>query len=103
VAGSLAGILAVAFGIPGLACFAVVALLSSRVPPRFAFVAGLLTASGLLWGFFAAQEVLRRATSDSPSSEAPLLPFAALSLAVLAIGVFLLFVTRRRSTDMHRR
>jgi hypothetical protein len=101
--GGLGGILAVSFGIPGLTVLGAVALLSLLVPPRFAFAAGLLTFAGLLWVFFSVQDVFRCATSPSSCSGASTVPFGLVSAIVLATGLVLLFVTRRRSRDNSRR
>lgn len=100
--GGLGGILAVSFGLPGLTALGAVALLSALVPPRFAFAAGLLTSVGLLWVFFSIQDVLRCATSPSSCSGPSTVPFVAVSAIVLAMGLVLLFVTRRQSRDIGR-
>jgi hypothetical protein len=97
--GGLGGILAVSFGLPGLTALGAVALLSLLKPPRFAFAAGMLTSAGFLWVFFSVEEVFRCATSPSSCSGASTVPFGAVSAIVLATGLFLLFVTRRRSRD----
>ena len=92
--GGIGGILAVPFGVPGLALLGAVALLSALVPPRFAFLAGLLTSTGLAWVFFTTQGVLRCAAS--PSSCSGVAPFAVVAGLVLGFGILLLALTRNR-------
>lgn len=101
--GGLGSMLAVSFGLPGLTALGAVALLSLLMPPRFAFAAGMLTSAGLLWVFFSVQDVLRCATSPSSCSGPSTVPFGAVSAIVLATGLVLLFITRRRSRDIARR
>lgn len=93
--GAVGGVLAVPFGLPGLAMFGVVALVSALVPPRFTFLGGLLTSAGALWVFFTTQAVVRCAANPSSCSGPSPLPFAAASAIVLAVGLLLLVVSRR--------
>jgi hypothetical protein len=98
--GGLGSILAVSFGLPGLTALGVVALLSLLMPPRFAFAAGMLTSAGLIWVFFSVQDVQRCATSPSSCPGPSTVPFGAVSAIVLAAGLVLLLITRRRSRDI---
>jgi hypothetical protein len=72
------------------------------MPPRFAFAAGMLT-SGLLWVFFSVQDILRCITSLSSCSGPSTFPFGAVSAIVLATGLVLSLMTRRRSRDIASR
>jgi hypothetical protein len=100
--GGLGGILAESFGLPGLTALGAIALLSLMMPPRFAFAAGILTSVGLLWVFLSVQDVLRCATTPSSCSGPSTFPFGAVSAIVLATGLALLFMTRRRWRDIAR-
>jgi hypothetical protein len=106
VLGSASGVLAVTFGVPGLSLLAVVVALSALIPPRYAFLAGLLIAIGGLWLFFSVRSVIYCAASPSSCSGPQPGPFAVVSGVVLAVGLLALAVTRRRlgpSRDIARR
>jgi hypothetical protein len=102
VLGSGLGTLAAALGVPGLLLLAVVIALSALIPPRYAFLAGILVAAGGVWLFFSTRAVVFcEANPSSCSGPAPE-PFAVASGVVLAVGLVALVATRRhlsRSTD----
>jgi hypothetical protein len=85
--GAGAGFLAAALGTPGLVVLAIAALWASLVPPRFALLAGLLTASGGVWLLV----TLRFATlcNDQPGSCAgpPIGAFVLIAAVVTALGL----------------
>lgn len=106
VLGSASGVLAVTFGVPGLSLLAVVVALSALIPPRYAFLAGVLIATGGLWLFFSVRAVIFCAANPSSCSGPQPEVFAVVSGVVLAVGLLAFVVTRRRfgpSSDIRRR
>jgi hypothetical protein len=89
-------ILAVAFGVPGLAVFFALAAGCALARPRFALLAGVLLAAGALWLFFTTQAVVFCAINPSSCSGPAPGPFAVISAVVLGAGVLTLVWTRRR-------
>jgi hypothetical protein len=85
--GAGAGFLAAAMGTLGLVLLVVAALWASLVPPRFALLAGLLTASGAVWLLV----TLRFAAlcNDQPGTCAgPAIgPFLLIAAVVTAVGL----------------
>ena len=96
--GALGGILAVSFGTPGLATFAIAAVVSAFIGPRFALAAGVVTSAGALWTFFTTQAVLGCVANPSSCSGPSPVPFAVGSVVVLSAGLVLLAATRRQQS-----
>ena len=94
--GAVGGIFAISFGIPGLVGLALVALFMALIPPRFAVLAGLLTAVGAVWTFFTVLGVIRCALSPGTCSGPSPVPFLGAAIVVLGAGVLLLRWTWRR-------
>ena len=104
--GAGAAVLAVAFGFPGLSAFALAAVVSAFVPPRFAFLGGLLFAAGAIWTFFGVRAAIACAVAPASCSGTSPVPFALVSAVVLTIAVVLLARTRvnaSASSDIRRR
>jgi hypothetical protein len=104
--GTVTGVLADVFGVLGLALLVAVVAISVLVPPRFAFLAGVLISAGGLWLFFSLQAASFCAVNPSSCSGPSPVPFAAVSGLVLASGIVALAKTRvrhNRSHDIRRR
>jgi hypothetical protein len=96
VLGSGLGTIAAALGVPGLVLLGVVVARSALIPPRYAFLAGVLIGAGGVWLFFSTRAVVVcQANPSSCSGPAPE-PFAVVSGIVVAVGVVALIATRRR-------
>jgi len=96
-----AGLLAVALPTAGLPLLVVVAAWSARVSPRFAQLAGVLIASGMLWFVVMLQGSFYCAANPSSCSGPPPEPFAIAGAVVAGAGVVALGATRRRLERAH--
>jgi hypothetical protein len=99
--GAVAGVLVDVFGVLGLALLVVVIAVSALVPPRFAFLGGVLISAGGLWLFFSLQAAAICAVNPSSCSGPSPVPFAAVSGLAFASGILVLAKTRPRPNRSH--
>jgi hypothetical protein len=92
--GLVVGVLAAALGTPGIILLIVASLWAAAVPPRFAFLSGLLISAGVAWSVIGARFAAICDQAPGSCSGPPIWPFLAFAVATVVLGLGLAVGTK---------